>query len=209
MANLPVDPTRAASAHLASPKPAPTPHPQAPFWSTLIAHVAGAAGIDPQLAVEVAHQESGLNPHAVNPSSGALGIMQLMPATAADLGVNPHNVADNIRGGVHYLSQQLSKFGNVAQALAAYNWGPGNVTHAVARWGENWLHHAPHETRQYVASILARTGAGTISDAGTELASNPVLAPGLVSAQPHHLTPAQRARLQAAVSAYLLAEILD
>jgi len=203
------------SAFAPPPKPAgqtsgPVPSRHSSFWSEFIGHAAEAAGIDPHLALQVAMRESDLNPHALNRSSGAIGIMQLMPATAAELGVDPHNVAQNIRGGIHYLHQQLAKFGSTAQALAAYNWGPGHVAHAVARWGSDWLNHAPSETRHYVASILARAGipmepAGD----GTVLAANaPAPAPAAVATQVHQVTPTDRARMKEAVEAYLLAKVL-
>ncbi len=188
------------------------PHHQgSSFWSEFISRTAESAGIDPALAVQLAHQESGLNPQAVNHSSGALGIMQLMPGTAAELGVDPHNVVENIRGGLHYLGQQLSRFGNAAQAVAAYNWGPRNVARAIAHWGENWLDHAPHETRKYVAAILSKTGgdAAAPHEAGTVLASNSSPAGLTGNAAPYHLDPAARAQLRSAVSAYLLSTILE
>jgi len=203
------------SALVAPPKPAgqtsgPVPSLHPSFWSEFIGHAAEAAGIDPHLAVQVAMHESDLNPHALNPSSGAIGIMQLMPATAAAMGVDPHNVAQNIRGGIHYLHQQLAKFGDTAQALAAYNWGPGHVAHAVARWGSEWLNHAPSETRHYVASILARAGI-PIEPTGndTVLAANsPASAPAAVATQVHQVTPTERARMKQAIQAYLLAKVL-
>jgi len=206
----------APSALPASSKPAgqtsgsvPSRHPS--FWSEFISHAAEAAGIDPHLALQVAMRESDLNPHALNPSSGAIGIMQLMPATAAALGVDPHNVAQNIRGGIHYLHQQLAKFGDTAQALAAYNWGPAHVAHAVTRWGSEWLDHAPSETRHYVASILARAGIpmDPAASRGTVLAANfPTPAPASVANQAHQATLAERTRVKQALQAYLLAKVL-
>jgi len=204
------------SAFAAPPKPAgqtsgPVPSRHQSFWSEFISHAAEAAGIDPHLALQVAMHESDLNPHALNRSSGAIGIMQLMPATAAALGVDPYNVAQNIRGGIHYLHQQLAKFGDTAQALAAYNWGPGHVAHAVTRWGSDWLSHAPSETRHYVASILARAGIPMepASGNGTVLAANSSTpAPTAVAAQVHQVTPADRARMKEAIQAYLLAKVL-
>jgi soluble lytic murein transglycosylase-like protein len=119
----------------------------------LISDAAAQYGVDPDLAINVAVEESGLNQNAVSPA-GAIGVFQLMPATAAGLGVNPYDLEQNIQGGVKYLSQMLAQFGDAAQALGAYNWGPGNVQKAVAAYGGDWLSHAPAETQNYVAAIL-------------------------------------------------------
>lgn len=91
-------------------------------------------------------QESGFDPAAVSPK-GAIGPAQLMPDTAKELGVNPNNVRENIFGGAKYLSQQLSRFGEMPLALAAYNAGPTRV----ARLGR--IPNIP-ETQNYVKNIL-------------------------------------------------------
>jgi soluble lytic murein transglycosylase-like protein len=129
-----------------------------------IQQAAQALGLDPNLAFAVAQQESGGDQSAVSPA-GAIGIFQLMPATAASLGVNPYDAAQNIQGGLTYLAQQLAAFGDMMQALAAYNWGPGNVRNAVSQYGLAWLSHAPSETQNYVSSIMASLGVSAITTA--------------------------------------------
>lgn len=115
-------------------------------------------GLDPNLAVAQARAESGLNQAAVS-RVGAIGVFQLMPATAAWLGVDPHDLAQNIDGGVRYLSQLLAEFGgDVQKALAAYNWGPGNLSKSLAQYGVDWMSHLPAETSAYIARITAAVG---------------------------------------------------
>lgn len=111
-------------------------------------------GLAPGLLEAVAWQESRGRMSAVS-VKGALGVMQLMPATAAELGVNPGDLADNIRGGALYLRLQLNRFGSVPLALAAYNAGPG----AVMRYGGIPPYR---ETRDYVAKIMSRWRLGTL-----------------------------------------------
>jgi transglycosylase-like protein with SLT domain len=107
--------------------------------------------------------ESGFNPSAVSPK-GAIGLMQLMPATIQEFGVrNPFDPRDNVRAGVAYLRQLLDRYSNNEElALAAYNAGPG----AVDKHGES----VPpfRETQQYVSKVsgLARTATRV---AGTQL----------------------------------------
>lgn len=114
--------------------------------SDLIIKEAHARGIDPELALRVMLAESGGNHNAVSPK-GAVGAMQLMPATARDLGVNPNDPAQNARGGVEYLAQQLERFRDPRLAVAAYNAGPGNVQ----KYGD-----VPpfKETQNYVNKII-------------------------------------------------------
>jgi soluble lytic murein transglycosylase-like protein len=127
-----------------------------------VADTANEYGIDPQLATEVAAQESNYSQTAVSPA-GAVGVMQLEPATAADLGVNPYDTQQNIQGGVQYLAQLLSEFGgNTDQALAAYDAGPTAVNDAIntanASGSGDWLSLLPSETQNYVSKILGNLG---------------------------------------------------
>jgi soluble lytic murein transglycosylase-like protein len=92
----------------------------------LISAAAAKYGVPSSLALAVAQRESGLNQGAVG-TSGELGVFQLMPGTAVQLGVNPADLSQNIDGGVRYLSQMYSQFGDWRTALEAYNGGPGNV----------------------------------------------------------------------------------
>jgi hypothetical protein len=83
-------------------------------------------GVPEDLFMRVIQQESGFQPD-VTSSAGAYGLAQLMPGTAADLGVDPRDPLQNLDGGARYLRQQLDAFGDPALALAAYNAGPGRV----------------------------------------------------------------------------------
>lgn len=105
--------------------------------------------IDPKLVEAVAWRESRFRQSARSPR-GATGVMQLMPGTARDLGVDAHDMAQNVRGGALYLRQMLGQFGgDVRLALAAYNAGPG----AVRKHGGV----PPYaETQAYVTAILGR-----------------------------------------------------
>jgi len=120
----------------------------------LFTAAAAQHGVPASLLAAVAKQESGFNPGAVS-SAGAEGIMQLMPSTAAGLGVNAFDPAQAIRGAAQLLSGYLQQYnGSVPLALAAYNAGPG----AVAQYGG--IPPYP-ETTAYVNDILGTLGAGS------------------------------------------------
>jgi soluble lytic murein transglycosylase-like protein len=112
----------------------------------LIAGAAAATGEDPALVKAVVANESGFDPAATS-CTGAQGLMQLMPETAAEMGVSDaYDPAPNIAGGTRYLAQLLQRFGgDLPLALAAYNAGPEAVANGKI----------PAETRDYVASVLA------------------------------------------------------
>lgn len=117
-------------------------------FDALIDEHSAAHGVSADLVRAVIQVESAFNPRALSPK-GAMGLMQLMPATASELGVaNPFDPAQNIGGGIRYLKRLLSRYDDkVELALAAYNAGPG----AVDKYGQRVPPY--QETRDYVQRI--------------------------------------------------------
>jgi hypothetical protein len=129
-----------------------------------------ASRIRPSLVKAIILQESGGNPKAKS-EAGAVGLMQLMPATAEALGVDPTDPEQNVEGGTRYLGQLMKQFGDEKLALAAYNWGPGNVRKSlnyldkkgktktwanILRYADRLPRRLPEETARYVESVLAK-----------------------------------------------------
>ena len=116
-------------------------------YDHLILEVAAQHEVEPGLVKAVIAAESNFKPHAVS-RVGAQGLMQLMPATAAEMGIErPFGVVENIDGGVRYLRAMLDRYGDVARALAAYNAGPGAV--------DRYRGVPPYaETRAYIKRVL-------------------------------------------------------
>lgn len=118
-------------------------------YASMITTAARNAGIDPALLGAVAWTESNFNPGAVSPA-GAEGIVQLMPGTAAGLGVNAFDPQQGLQGGANYLASMLKRFnGNTTMAIAAYNAGPTAVRNAGG------VPDYP-ETQNYVQLVTSR-----------------------------------------------------
>jgi hypothetical protein len=134
---------------------------------SLVLREAHRQGVDPWLALRVAQAESGFNQDARSPGAGAIGVMQLMPDTAKELGVDPYNLEDNIRGGVTYLKQMQAQFpGDRPRQLAGYNAGPG----AVRKYGGV----PPYkETQNYVQKIIGWLSPRSAQAAGPAPARQP------------------------------------
>jgi soluble lytic murein transglycosylase-like protein len=128
-------------------RPAPPKSQAAVEAGLLFEKAGGEVELSPRLLEAVAYVESRFNSKAMSPK-GAQGMMQLMPETAAELGVDAANPEENVRGGADYLRKMVTMFGNNIQlALAAYNAGPS----AVLRYGGV----PPYaETQAYVAAVM-------------------------------------------------------
>jgi soluble lytic murein transglycosylase-like protein len=138
------------------PEPMAAPDAQAPVstatpYSELIASMAEAHGVDPNLVRALIQVESGYRARAKSPK-GAMGLMQLMPSTAREYNVrNPYDPKSNVAAGVKHLKALIDRWGGVELALAAYNAGEGAV--------KKFNGIPPYrETRNYVSRILSLAG---------------------------------------------------
>ena len=112
-------------------------------------------GIPNQLLARLIYQESRYRPDIISgetvSSAGALGIAQIVPRWHPD--VDPLNPVDSIYYAGAYLRRLFDRFGSWKRALAAYNWGQGNLSKAITKSGDKWIFEVPTETRNYVEQI--------------------------------------------------------
>jgi hypothetical protein len=112
-------------------------------------------GISPDYFTRQINAESGFNPNSYSPS-GAEGIAQFMPSTAAGLGINPWDPKAALNAAAHLMANYAKNYGgDYAKALAAYNGGSGTVQYAINACGNaNWMNCLPGETRSYIRTIM-------------------------------------------------------
>jgi soluble lytic murein transglycosylase-like protein len=154
-------------------------------WAPQVQAAAAAKGLNPNILLAQIQQESGGNPDAVGPQTRygtAKGLTQFIDDTARAYGVDVKNPSSAIAGQAAMMGDMLKKYGgDYSKALAAYNWGPGNLDGALQRWGNDWRSHLPAETSNYIATIMAKSGS---------VATNPTLADATPDATATTLEPA-------------------
>jgi hypothetical protein len=137
--------------------------PAAPTEKAKAQPISALIDQQPPLVKAIIQVESAGKPQAKS-GKGATGLMQLMPATAKELGVDPTDPEQNVKGGSQYIEQLQKQFGKKDLALAAYNWGPGNLQKAIKQTKKaglrpTWANiqqvaYVPKETQQYVNKVL-------------------------------------------------------
>ena len=111
-----------------------------------------------RLLARVAYQESHFDPGAFNEKSGASGMMQIIPRWHPGVNVTDLDPRDDILYAAKYLRENYNRFGTWSKALAAYNWGPGNLQKAITEHGDDWKAFAPMETKNYVDNVTRDLG---------------------------------------------------
>ena len=107
---------------------------------------AKAQGVDPAIVLSIAHLESGFR-QDIKSAGGHIGVFQLSPVTAKNMGLNPYDLNDNIKGGIIYYKNMYNRFGSMELAVAAYNSGP----EAVKRCNNN----VPKNSQSFVSKIMS------------------------------------------------------
>ena len=111
-------------------------------------------GLPAGLLSTMGFHESGFNPNTVSPV-GARGVMQFMPATAQEYGIDPHDTPAAIDAAGKKMAGLVKYYnGDMAKAVAAYNYGEGNLNNTIAKAGDNWQSALPPETQDYLSRIL-------------------------------------------------------
>lgn len=130
---------------------------------------AHAAGIDPATfhGLLLTENRGRLTPDRSH--KGAIGPAQLMPATARELGVNPHDAVENVAGGAVYLGRMKRRFGSETLGLVAYNMGPGATDRWIRR-GAKWS-RLPKETRDYVSKVKVNAALSSLAGRESQVAS--------------------------------------
>jgi murein DD-endopeptidase MepM/ murein hydrolase activator NlpD len=164
-------PNRSYRAYTSAPQFNPTLVPNG--YGQLIAEVASANGVDPGLLAGLVKVESGFNANAVS-RSGAIGLGQLMPGTAQELGVNPRDPRQNLQGAARYLRKMNDMFaGDQTAALRAYNQGPGNQ--------QRYPNGVSEEARSYPRKVLQAAAAfGYNPNGGSPWRTEATMRPKLV-----------------------------
>jgi len=141
--------SKAAQTQQSAPSQSRGSHP----YEAQVIQEAQRQGVDPNLALHVLYKETGnlRNPENARSKAGAIGVMQLMPGTAKELGVDPTDPNQNIAGGVAYLKKMYNKYQDPALSAAAYNAGPGRLDRALR--AENGINSLPKETRNYIVGL--------------------------------------------------------
>ena len=129
-----------------------------PKLDEIVENVSRKFGVDKDLSISVIKQEYSFQPNCVS-EAGAMGLMQLMPSTAKEMGVNnPFDMEENINGGTKYLKGLLDMYGNSKElALAAYNAGPGTLQNRGVK-NTSDIGKLPYETKNYVKKVMKNYG---------------------------------------------------
>lgn len=149
----------------------------------MVAAEAQAQGVPVSLALAIAQRESGFS-QAARGAAGEIGVMQLMPATAAQLGVDPYDLAQNIHGGILFLADLYRQFGDWTLTAEAYNWGPNKLARALAA-----KRQAPASVQQYARAVTSGAPISTPAG-GIQVAGYQVVQPDAGAPMPGNTSPA-------------------
>lgn len=128
------------------------------IWEPDFIAATRAKGLPDGLLSRVAWQESRYNPEAYNMGSTATGMMQIVPRWHPN--VDASNPKEAIPYAAGYLAALKYRFGSWSKALAAYNWGPGNLAKLMTEHPKDWIGYVPRETSKYVIGVINDTGLG-------------------------------------------------